>query len=193
MDHSDAEQDLCEVAMEIQERTPQRLVIADPGTRWAAAIIFAVAAGWLVIVTPATTAQNGLVIGLISVLGAVLLVGWGLLLLRRSWVTLDADRRIVEVRRALSSSAKGWTIPFDEVEELYVLRSRDSEDGRPQFQPFISTSTGGVQLTLTVLTQETADTVIDDIARFLADAGVLAHRADKPRNWVQMTDRPRDL
>lgn len=178
--------------MDIEEDTPRRLVLADPRRRVAAGIILAIAAAWLFLGTPLAAEQNGPIVGLIAAAFTALPVAWGLLMLRQSRATFDADRAIVHVRRALLPDPKGWTVPFDEIEELYLDLCGNQDGGPPGFQPFMMTRTGAVQLTMSVYNRETADAALDAAERFLADAGVPVRRAAKPKRWGAMRYRPQD-
>ena len=178
--------------LEIDKTAPRRLVLADPPRRRAAGVILAISAFWLLVVTPLATAQNGIVIGAIAAVGTLLPLGWGLLIMRRSFVIFDADRKVVEIDRALQPGAPGWTVPFDEIEELFLLISGSSEGGPPGFQPFMATRTGTVQFSLAVFDREAADAALDAAAAFLRDAGVKVRRAPKPRRMPTAQTRPRD-
>lgn len=177
--------------MEIAELTSRRLVLADGRKSVSAAIIFAIAALWLFIVVPVATMQNGVLAGVIAAAGTALPLALGLLILRRSRAVFDADRRTLQIHRALSSRAKPWTIPFDEIDELYLYRSSD-EGGPAGFQPFVRTAGGDVQLSLAVFDRETADAALDAATSFLTGAGVTVARREKPKVWPGMKSRPRD-
>ncbi|MEQ8822951.1 MAG: hypothetical protein RIC14_01105 [Filomicrobium sp.] len=177
--------------MYIAERSSRRLVLADRHQGVGAGIIFSIAALWLFGVVPLSTIQNGILAGVIAAAGTALPLAWGLLILRRSRAVFDADRRTLQVHRALASRAKPWTIPFDEINELYLHRSSD-EGGPPGFQPFVRTAGGDVQLSLAVFDRETADTALDAAASFLTGAGVTVARREKPKVWPGMKSRPRD-
>ncbi len=178
--------------MKIEEETAQRLVLADPRRPVAAAIIFGITAFCFLVVAPAAVIQNGPFAGLVAVAGSFLPLALGLLVLRRSRAVFDGDRRMLEVRRAVFAKAKTWTVPFDEIEEVYLLRSNNGEGGPPGFLPYIATRGGSVQLTLAVYDRETADAALDAATRFLTNAGIPVQHREKPRNWALMKERPED-
>ena len=177
--------------MQIEEEQPHRLVLTDPRRPIAASVLFAIAALWFLFVTPSAYQQNGLLTALVAAAGTALPLIWGILLLRRCNVILDGERGVAVVSRSMSPYAKRWTIPFDEISELYLHRSSDPEGG-PGYQPFIGTKQGTVQCTLTVYDQKTADAALDAAARFLSAAGVTVKRCEKPKTWHGWKDRPAD-
>ncbi|MEM8813671.1 MAG: hypothetical protein AAGF59_13740 [Pseudomonadota bacterium] len=178
--------------MMIEDESPERLSLVDPPRPIAAGIVLSIAAMWLLIVTPLIFAQNGLVVGLIAALGAALPVTWGFLLLRLSQVVLDGRRHIVEIRRRSSARTPKWSVPFQEIEQLFLHRSSGPDGGRPGFQPFLATKTGSVQLSPTVYDRETAEAALDAIERFLKQTGFEIPRANAPRFLPFAPNRPQD-
>ncbi len=175
--------------MQIKVERDDLLILQDPSRRIAGWGILAVSLVWLIIVVPLAIAQNGILAGLIGVIGSGMFALWAVLILRRSQALFDAKSCCLQVRRGGSGSAK-WTIPFDEIEQVYLLRSQGDDGGPPGFLLNVGTSKGDVQLSLTVLARPDADAALDAAASFLKRHNVHFTVPPKPKRWPARVTRP---
>ncbi|MEL6168790.1 MAG: hypothetical protein AAFR35_08860 [Pseudomonadota bacterium] len=154
--------------MDVAE-TETTLTLSDPRRGVAGAIVLALAAVVAVVLTPAATAQSGLIGFLGSLLGAGLLAVWGILILSQAKATFDARTRLLTVDRGRRWKNRAWSAPWSEIRSLYLVRSSDPEGGRPGALMFVDTTSGSIQLSLTVFDPQSAETAITAAGRFLKE------------------------
>lgn len=177
--------------MEIKVDTDDVLILEDPGRKVAGWAVIAIGVLWLLFIFPAAMRDNGLIVGSIALAGGGLIVGWGVLILRRSRVVFDARQRRVDVYRSQFGGVD-WAVPFQELEELYLLRSQSDEGGPPGFLLIVGTARGDVQLSLAVVGEEVAVPARDAMARFLARNDLDIAVPPKPKGILARVNRPLD-
>ncbi len=176
--------------MQVTTDSEDVLVLEDPSRRVAGGIIIAMGVLWLIVVVPLAVQQNGIFVGLIMLPGAGLIGVWGILILRRSRAVFDAQKRRLDVKLG-TSRVVDWIVPFEDLEEFYLLRSQADDGGPESFLPFVGTPQGDVQLTSIVLDRDAAEAARDAAVAFLRRHGVDITAPAKPRNWPGWTTRPR--